>query len=146
MKFIFTCFFLFCFSASLLCAWENDPNCGIKRPVGPQGRIINGEDALPHEFPWQASLQLKNGKRICGASILNSRWAITAVHCLFKAGSDIPIDHSLFKLVGGKMCFTAAILQPELLDYSIICWFACIRKKSVFYLTRLFYRCSRFFG
>lgn len=55
-------------------------------------RIINGHRANPGQFPWQVSIQAylpkpQNSKQfywrhICGGSIINSHWVLTAAHCL----------------------------------------------------------------
>lgn len=47
--------------------------------------IVGGQDATPHEFPFQASIQYKSGEHFCGGSLIRSNWVLTAAHCL-----DIP--------------------------------------------------------
>merc|ERR1711915_949108 len=47
----------------------------------PDGRIIGGVEAPPHEFPWQISLR-NLGSHICGGSIINKNQVITAAHCV----------------------------------------------------------------
>ncbi|XP_067910190.1 transmembrane protease serine 4-like isoform X2 [Heterodontus francisci] len=43
-------------------------------------RIVGGEDATIDEWPWQVSLQYKK-QHLCGGSIINSQWILTAAHC-----------------------------------------------------------------
>uniref|UniRef100_A0A6I8RBK0 Peptidase S1 domain-containing protein n=1 Tax=Xenopus tropicalis TaxID=8364 RepID=A0A6I8RBK0_XENTR len=43
-------------------------------------RIVGGQDTMPGEIPWQLSLR-KLGLHICGGSLINNQWAISAAHC-----------------------------------------------------------------
>lgn len=54
--------------------------CG-KRPA--LSRVVNGEDASPHSWPWQVSLR-KDGYHICGGSLIRPNWIVTAAHCVHK--------------------------------------------------------------
>lgn len=47
----------------------------------PDGRIVNGREASEGEFPFQMSLR-RLSIHICGASVLDGSWAITAAHCI----------------------------------------------------------------
>lgn len=56
-----------------------------------RGKIIGGNDAAIEEFPWHASLQklrillplpIPDWRHVCGASIINEEWLITAAHCV----------------------------------------------------------------
>ncbi|KAM3626091.1 uncharacterized protein V6R79_022369 [Siganus canaliculatus] len=58
--------------------------CGVPA-IPPQvsgyARIVNGEEAVPHSWPWQVSLQQSNGFHFCGGSLINENWVVTAAHC-----------------------------------------------------------------
>jgi trypsin len=45
-------------------------------------KIVGGEEATPHEFPWQVSLRRKSDNfHFCGGSVLNENTVISAAHC-----------------------------------------------------------------
>ncbi|XP_058826428.1 trypsin-1-like [Topomyia yanbarensis] len=49
------------------------------------GRVVGGINALPNEFPCVVSFQrliLTLSAHICGGTIINARWAMTAAHCI----------------------------------------------------------------
>lgn len=49
------------------------------------GKIVGGQDAPLHKFPFIVSLRWTNGtinKHYCGGSIINPEWIITAGHCV----------------------------------------------------------------
>ncbi|KAG7282479.1 hypothetical protein CRUP_000475 [Coryphaenoides rupestris] len=48
-------------------------------------RIVNGEEAVPHSWPWQVSLQDQTGFHFCGGSLINENWVVTAAHCNVKS-------------------------------------------------------------
>jgi len=43
--------------------------------------IVGGTVAKPHSYPWLVALE-SGGVQICGASIINERWVLTAAHCV----------------------------------------------------------------
>uniref|UniRef100_A0A672FTH6 chymotrypsin n=2 Tax=Salarias fasciatus TaxID=181472 RepID=A0A672FTH6_SALFA len=58
--------------------------CGtpsIPPQVTGYARIVNGEEAVPHSWPWQVSLQQSSGFHFCGGSLINANWVVTAAHC-----------------------------------------------------------------
>jgi len=55
------------------------------------GRIIGGEEAPLHEFPWQISLR-NAGSHICGGTIINQNQVITAAHCVEGTGAFPILD------------------------------------------------------
>ncbi|KAI1285806.1 Transmembrane protease serine 6 [Halotydeus destructor] len=58
-----------------------DCECG-KKPTGT--RIVGGRSAQDGSIPWQVALISTSGKQFCGGTLINSRWVMTAAHCLFQ--------------------------------------------------------------
>ncbi|XP_003354214.3 serine protease 38 [Sus scrofa] len=58
-------------------AISRDVACG-QRHV--QGKIIGGVDALEGKWPWQVSVHYA-GFHICGGSIIDEYWVLSAAHC-----------------------------------------------------------------
>lgn len=55
--------------------------CGIRGGL----RIVGGQEAEAHSYPWQASLRSSGwfgSSHICGATIINNKYLVTASHCV----------------------------------------------------------------
>ena len=55
-------------------------------PKQPFNRIVGGEEATPHEYPFIVALHI-DGRYFCGGSILSENVVVTAAHCLDDADS-----------------------------------------------------------
>ncbi|KAJ8910302.1 hypothetical protein NQ315_003780 [Exocentrus adspersus] len=74
-------------------------------PVIP--RIIGGNEATPHQYPFQVGLLLNNNA-FCGGSLISKNFVLTAAHCatvLLKRIFDILIPHYFFSLKNDN-CFS----------------------------------------
>uniref|UniRef100_A0AAR2K3H7 pancreatic elastase n=1 Tax=Pygocentrus nattereri TaxID=42514 RepID=A0AAR2K3H7_PYGNA len=50
-----------------------------------EGRVVGGEVAKPHSWPWQISLQFQSGNsyhHTCGGTLVRRGWVMTAAHCV----------------------------------------------------------------
>ncbi|KAK9499728.1 hypothetical protein O3M35_002722 [Rhynocoris fuscipes] len=68
-------------STTCKCGWANKP----------RGRIINGREASPNEYPWIVALKAYFGEAFinCGGSIITQRHILTAAHCLLNMYVDM---------------------------------------------------------
>lgn len=67
-------------------------DCGLSNMPKPRDliddRIVNGKEAEKGQFPWQIILKIVmpgNKTYLCGGSILNEHWVLTAGHCVTNA-------------------------------------------------------------
>nr|XP_031319975.1 chymotrypsin-C isoform X1 [Camelus dromedarius] len=61
-------------------------SCGVPRiPPNLSARVVGGDSAIPHSWPWQISLQyLSSGtwKHTCGGTLISPSHVLTAAHCI----------------------------------------------------------------
>ncbi|KAM7409856.1 hypothetical protein PAMA_001385 [Pampus argenteus] len=58
---------------------ERNCDCGVRPALGSQ-RIVGGVTARRGEWPWIGSLQYQRLHR-CGATLIHSKWLLSAAHC-----------------------------------------------------------------
>lgn len=87
--------------AALLVQLVLSQECGKRHFLS---RVVGGEDAPRHSWPWQVSLRvLSLGGRlvhICGGSLIRDEWVVTAAHCVVDQ-DDIPRDSSFYTVIVG---------------------------------------------
>jgi len=73
--------------------------CECAKPVS-SGRIVGGKEVSPkYKLPYQVMFQAHN--YMCGGTIINKRYVITAAHCLFAGTTQMkPETHNLAVILG----------------------------------------------
>lgn len=67
-----------CLAIGFIDAQHSKDTCGI-RPF--KDKIVGGSVSTPGDWPWMCSMRL-SGRHICGGSLINNRWIVTAAHCV----------------------------------------------------------------
>lgn len=98
-------------------------------------RIVGGEEAVPHEFPYQVSLRRASDNfHFCGGSILSENYVVTAAHCtvIWDSPSEVQVvagDHSQSQDDGTEQTVPVAMLKvhenygsPKSFENDIAVW------------------------
>lgn len=68
---------------------EQNEVLGEARPFIKGSRIVGGGVAAAGQFPFQVGL-LRSNSLFCGGSVIDSRWVLTAAHCVYSGGTIVP--------------------------------------------------------
>ena len=60
----------------------HDNSDRYSRLLNIQSRIVGGEEAQPNSWPWIVSIRFSFLGHVCGGSLINDQWVLTAAHCL----------------------------------------------------------------
>ncbi|CRK87988.1 CLUMA_CG001774, isoform A [Clunio marinus] len=76
--------------------------------------IVNGTDTRIEDFPSMVSIRLK-GDHLCGGTILNDEWILTAAHCLYGMPSDFSVQYAttVISQIGMNVAFAEKLVRHE---------------------------------
>ncbi|XP_023324328.1 transmembrane protease serine 9 isoform X2 [Eurytemora carolleeae] len=72
----------------------SDCPCGLVPGASTSNRIIGGEIAEPHSYPWLVRIYGGCPAQFCTGALISDRHVLTAFHCLSTFDTKDPCDHS----------------------------------------------------
>ncbi|KAL6056880.1 hypothetical protein STEG23_003284 [Scotinomys teguina] len=69
----------------------------------PRGRILGGQEAEAHSYPYMVSVQV-NGTHVCGGTLVDEQWVLSAAHCM----DEMAMNDSVQVLLGAH-----SLSKPE---------------------------------
>ncbi|KAF7710120.1 ovochymase-2 [Silurus meridionalis] len=120
--------------------WDDIPiawpeTCGRpKIPPMVNTRIVNGEPAKAHSWPWQVSMQVwpessptPAFSHICGGTLVHKNWVLTAAHCFIRYADQLQRwqmclgKHNLTQPEPGEQCYSIlGIYRHESFKYPTV--------------------------
>ncbi|XP_053677081.1 serine protease SP24D-like [Anopheles nili] len=86
---------------------QNHPSVSwVARPLYKGARIVGGSVAKDGQFPYQVAV-LRSNTLTCGGSLIDSRWVLTAAHCVYSNGNLI--SASDITVIAGSITLTSGI-------------------------------------
>ncbi|MBN3321672.1 ST14 protein, partial [Atractosteus spatula] len=86
---------------------SDEAGCGCGSRPRKKSKIVGGGDAQTGEWPWQVSLQMGRYGHVCGASVISSRWLLSAAHCFQDSESIRYSDPASWKAYMGMRVMNA---------------------------------------
>ncbi|CAF1310617.1 unnamed protein product [Adineta steineri] len=98
-----------CGCSSVPVVFHDEPSSSIKH----QQRIVGGEAAQPHSWPWTVSIQAFIGHN-CGGALINSEWVLSAAHCPLHSISTVHIGlHNISSLAPIIRNVSKVVVHPD---------------------------------
>src|SRR5262245_6006440 len=81
------------FSVAVGCAALSSHFVLAQSTVRDDRKIVGGVEAPEGAWPWQVSIHVRGANdgyvAICGGTLIDERWIISAAHCFFRGGAKL---------------------------------------------------------
>jgi secreted trypsin-like serine protease len=90
----------------------------IVSPARDASAVVGGSPTTIEAHPWQALVIVASDSRLCGGSIIDSQWIVTAAHCVVGAspdGLDVHVGTSTLRgrSAGNRAMVVEIVVHPD---------------------------------